>query len=355
MIPALQRNLCRHIVRHPNDRSTKHRAVRGRTSPPSTTSTTKSASTSTSNKIASVHHDVMVDMTEVTIFVDPVDGTREFVEGRLSSCQCLVGIAVNGMAMAGAIGIPFPTGRLEDSVDGASGTTTTPTTIVYGQVGAGYGVLGGPLPPMEHFLKRHGESIEKEQDSHPLPQQLPQSRFVFSRPILASGDSDLPLMVHTRQQIVDVLGGSNALLGGSGNKILATALGYVDCTIQHQFGGPWDTCAPQAVLQAMGGRLTDWDGNELVVYGRHAPLNANQLGFVATTGQQQSSTLRRHDNNSVMEEERTMSSSGSDSGSGATTSSTPLTHDTLIGMLRMSPIVQSYVVSRQQKVSPTRP
>ena len=30
------------------------------------------------------------------IFVDPVDGTREFVEGRLESVQCLIGIAYKG-------------------------------------------------------------------------------------------------------------------------------------------------------------------------------------------------------------------------------------------------------------------
>ena len=32
-----------------------------------------------------------------------LDGTREFVEGRLENVQALVGIAVNGVATAGAI------------------------------------------------------------------------------------------------------------------------------------------------------------------------------------------------------------------------------------------------------------
>eukprot|EP00957_Ditylum_brightwellii_P166553 12678214-Ditylum_brightwellii.AAC.1 len=69
-----------------------------------------------------------IDMSDVTIFVDPLDGTREFVEGRLENCQVLVGIAIGGEAVAGAIGIPFPAG--DDS---------TEPTIVYGLADVGTG------------------------------------------------------------------------------------------------------------------------------------------------------------------------------------------------------------------------
>ena len=64
-------------------------------------------------------------------------------------------------------------------------------------------------------------------------------------------------------------------------------------TAQHKFGGPWDTCAPEAVITAMGGRLTDLCGHPLCVYEggpegftsalQPVPLERrNQLGFVAT-------------------------------------------------------------------------
>ena len=36
----------------------------------------------------------------ITVFVDPLDGTREFVEGRVHNVQTLVGIAVRGEARA---------------------------------------------------------------------------------------------------------------------------------------------------------------------------------------------------------------------------------------------------------------
>ena len=70
----------------------------------------------------------------LTVFVDPVDGTREFVEERLAAVQCL-GQAwrAGGRAVAGAIGLPFP-----------GGTLSEPTSVVWGIAapGATSGVTG---------------------------------------------------------------------------------------------------------------------------------------------------------------------------------------------------------------------
>jgi len=64
-----------------------------------------------------------VPLSDVTIFVDPLDGTREFVECRLSNCQSLIGITVDRIPVAGVMGIPFPDGSLD-----------LEPTIVYGHV-----------------------------------------------------------------------------------------------------------------------------------------------------------------------------------------------------------------------------
>ena len=45
--------------------------------------------------------------SDVVVFIDPVDGTREFVEGRLDACQNLIGISYRGRAVAGVVGLPF--------------------------------------------------------------------------------------------------------------------------------------------------------------------------------------------------------------------------------------------------------
>jgi 3'-phosphoadenosine 5'-phosphosulfate (PAPS) 3'-phosphatase len=57
-------------------------------------------------------YDIPIDLqnlvfSDVIVFIDPVDGTREFVEGRLDACQNLIGISYRGRAVAGVVGLPF--------------------------------------------------------------------------------------------------------------------------------------------------------------------------------------------------------------------------------------------------------
>ena len=47
-------------------------------------------------------------------------------------------------------------------------------------------------------------------------------------------------------------------LGGAGNKVNRVALGECDCYIQPRLGlGFWDMCAPEVIIRAMGGIMTD--------------------------------------------------------------------------------------------------
>ena len=39
----------------------------------------------------------LVSLSEVCVFIDPLDGTREFVEGRLRNVQTLIGISLDGV------------------------------------------------------------------------------------------------------------------------------------------------------------------------------------------------------------------------------------------------------------------
>jgi 3'(2'), 5'-bisphosphate nucleotidase len=74
-------------------------------------------------------------LADIIIFIDPLDGTREFVEGRLGAVQSLLGVAYRGRAVAGVVGLPFPDGAL-----------TEPRLLV-GVVGSPSGVLGVPAAP----------------------------------------------------------------------------------------------------------------------------------------------------------------------------------------------------------------
>ncbi len=194
-----------------------------------------------------------IDPAEVTVFIDPLDGTREFVEERLENCQVLVGIAIGGEAVAGAVGIPFPSGDL-----------STDPTIVYGISDFGTGIIGTPLTRGPFPLDKHIDGIK------------------YPRPHHATSDADIPLMDACRQKAVDRFGGSVVTYGGAGNKILAASLGEVACSIQHKIGGPWDLCAPQAILKAMGGKMTDLFGEEIAIYRDDAPPRCNERGYLAT-------------------------------------------------------------------------
>lgn len=194
--------------------------------------------------------EVDIDPSKITIFVDPIDGTREFVEGRLENVQCLVGIAIDGEAVAGAIGIPFPSGK--DDIEKEA------PTIVYGISGVGAGVLGTPL-------KRGPIPLEEHRND--------------PRPHFATGDSTVPVMKACKKALLWEHGGSSVLYGGAGNKLLAAALGTVKCTFTHKVGGPWDLCAPQAILQAMGGTMTDLFGEPIGIY---RDPSKGVRGFLAT-------------------------------------------------------------------------
>ena len=150
-----------------------------------------------------------IDASKITIFVDPLDGTREFVEGRLENCQVLVGIAIDGEAVAGAVGIPFLDGTMDNE-----------STVIYGIDGMGTGVKGATLTRGPYPLDKHIDGVK------------------YPRPHHATGDSTAEVMDACRQRTIKRFGGSTVIYGGAGNKILAAALGEVSCSIQHKVGGP---------------------------------------------------------------------------------------------------------------------
>lgn len=151
-----------------------------------------------------------LDPSIVTVFVDPLDATREFVEGRLENCQVLVGIAIDGEAVAGAIGLPFPTGQLDEDDDSDGGDSETlsenQSTVIYGLADMGTGTIGATLTRGPFPLEKHIDGIK------------------YPRPHYATGGSPVPVIRECIEGIIERYGGSNVVYGGAGNKILAAAL-----------------------------------------------------------------------------------------------------------------------------------
>lgn len=197
-----------------------------------------------------------LDVSRVTVYVDPLDGTREFVEGRLANVQTLIGVCYEGRPVMGAVGLPFPT-------DGG-----TEAEVLFGMVGKGIGKLGAGSV---------GEGIV----DLPLP-ELRQHRKGGTIHV-SSGDSQIVVAaVDLAERTFRSEGGvTRQIVGATGNKLLQVLCGHTTLALLHDKTSLWDTAAPTALLAAMGGRVTDYFGDPLV-YDHDAGEVRNSLCVVAS-------------------------------------------------------------------------
>jgi len=182
-----------------------------------------------------------VKIEDLTVWVDPLDGTKEYTEGYLDHVTVLVGIAVGKKAIGGVIHQPFWNYQNKDNQN--LGRT------FHGIVGCGY---GGGLNPGD---APKGERIVTSTRSH--------STGLVS-------------------QVIDACEPTKIIkVGGAGHKVILLMEGKAHCYV---FCSPgckkWDTCAPEAILHALGGKLTDIKGND---YEYHKDVNfVDEWGILAT-------------------------------------------------------------------------
>ena len=191
---------------------------------------------------------VALALEDLVVFIDPLDGTREFVEKRLESVQTLIGISWRGRPIAGVVGLPFHhPGR-------AGLLSETPSSnadgiILHGIVGMG--VLG--------LLEMQSSSATR-------------SHLVCA----ASKSVKEPVL----QQAHTIIGGELLVAGGCGNKVLQLLLAQADVAVFNLGTSLWDTCATEALLVASGGTMTTLLGTP--IEHRAGVPTLNRLGVVAT-------------------------------------------------------------------------
>lgn len=169
--------------------------------------------------------------------VDPLDGTREFID-RIGEFSTMVGLAVDGEARIGAVYQPA-TGRLFAGAVGRGAWLAEPA-------GSGFRLtplaVGGARPGRLRFVRSRSHPDER-----------------LRRLEAALGE-------------VDVI-----LSGSAGSKCALVASGQADLYVHPvPYLKEWDTCAPEAMLRAAGGRVTDCGGAPLR-YGKGHPA---QLGGI---------------------------------------------------------------------------
>jgi 3'(2'), 5'-bisphosphate nucleotidase len=177
---------------------------------------------------------------EATWFVDPLDGTREFV-AKNGEFAVMVGLSLGGRAVLGVIVAPS-WGR-----------------AFVGIVGRG-----------AYEIAEDGSRTQLHTSQH---ESLAGSSIVLSRWRTSPRLADFASAIGARQPVRH---------GSSGLKGVLVATGAHDIYLQPgRAGMRWDACAAEALVVAAGGRFTDADGN-FIDY-RVADL-VNYRGLVATNG-----------------------------------------------------------------------
>ncbi|XP_078212644.1 3'(2'),5'-bisphosphate nucleotidase 1 isoform X6 [Callithrix jacchus] len=177
---------------------------------------------------------------ELVVWVDPLDGTKEYTEGLLDNVTVLIGIAYEGKAIAGIINQPYY--NYEAGPDAVLGRT------IWGVLGLGaFGFQLKEVPAGKHIItttRSHSNKLVTD--------------------CVTAMNPDVVLRV-----------------GGAGNKIIQLIEGKASAYV---FASPgckkWDTCAPEVILHAVGGKLTDIHGNVLQYHKDVKHLNS--AGVLAT-------------------------------------------------------------------------
>jgi len=199
-----------------------------------------------------------VKVEDLCLFVDPVDGTREFVQGRIHSCQTLIGVAWRGRPIAGIVGLPFH--------DGLIGKYTEPMSSAAGLVICG--VVGAKFS-LDSLVYDKQEKPELQ-----FHRTNPRDEFV----LVSSSKVKEPELIAVCEELN---AGSIVKAGGCGNKILRLLTGQADCALLNLACSLWDTCATDALVQCIGGKLTTLAGFP-ILHSNDIPTD-NNLGVIATT------------------------------------------------------------------------
>eukprot|EP01114_Cavostelium_apophysatum_P013370 TRINITY_DN3224_c0_g2_i1.p1 TRINITY_DN3224_c0_g2~~TRINITY_DN3224_c0_g2_i1.p1 ORF type:complete len:330 (+),score=33.92 TRINITY_DN3224_c0_g2_i1:124-1113(+) len=175
-----------------------------------------------------------VSIDQITVFVDPLDATKEYTLGNLPAVMSLIGIAINGEAVAGVMFQPF---------HGSEGR------LIYGMKGMG------------SFGFRTAEKAD------PNRLVVTTTRSHASREI---------------EECIEALKPTEVLrTGGAGYKVLLVLEGAADIYVYTTPGTKkWDTCACEAILRAAGGSLTDKFGRKIPYF--HHSEKSNEDGLVAS-------------------------------------------------------------------------
>jgi 3'(2'), 5'-bisphosphate nucleotidase len=174
---------------------------------------------------------------DAVVWIDPLDGTSDFVKKNLPAVTVLIGLSINGNSRLGVVHNPFKKDDEKNSI-------TYYATAEHGAYSLDY----HNSMTIEETLKRTPTYLEPF-DHFEEPAANKEIK------VAASLQHSSPQMVEILNLIAPV---EICKIGGAGNKCNNLAIGNVDCYIHPSPGLKfWDLCAPESIIKAMGGYSTD--------------------------------------------------------------------------------------------------
>lgn len=194
--------------------------------------------------------DALVPVEDVVCWIDPLDGTKEFTQGRYRFVTVLIGITVRGRPALGVIGEP------------------------YAEHGNGRILWGGPaVGSVFEFKPADGTHT-------PLPppadEEAARTSAVCSLSRSAGAVSEALSQLEAQGLVR-----ARIPAGGAGYKAACVIDGRAAFWLFPPAGtSRWDTCAPQALIEAVGGALVDGFGAR-IEYDAACRSYNNRRGVVA--------------------------------------------------------------------------
>ena len=207
-----------------------------------------------------------VDTERVSVFIDPLDGTNAYAKGDHDPVSVLIAIILDQKPCFGVICKPFGHSEQPSVLD-------TGCMIVYGGTLLGGAYIAGGAAIVRRKPEKEEPTESIDHDHKGLPRAvISQSR---SKGIVQDFVSHLGErgIIHPEPLLVT----------GAGEKSLRIVTGFQNEGLWfYPKNGTslWDVAASDALLRAIGGRLTDKDGND-IDYSKSRTEAENENGVVA--------------------------------------------------------------------------
>lgn len=199
----------------------------------------------------------------VAVFIDPIDGTNAFVEGELQVPMTLIGIAVDGVPVAGVVNRIFQTDAQGNMLPLSLSFSISSLNSLWPCCGNGIHSSG------LHFTVVDGVNVTQRRaasDNNCCRRESADSACLTATFSATTKESILrPYLDRLAPKVDNPARGAGYKLMMVVNRLTDSSSDSPDTAdvfiTPNDAIKKWDTCAPAAILRALGGRMSDISGH----------------------------------------------------------------------------------------------